>query len=331
MHKVKPRLIVMVGLPASGKSSYVKKLEKENPANTVVVSSEAIREEICGSVEDQSKNGEVFRIFHERIRRNLEKKKDVIADATNITMKSRRAILNRVNGLDVHKECYIMSKPFGYCLEDNKDREHPVPERVLYKQLFKFQIPFYEEGWDYVSIVARHDFDDLYRAFSVSDLFSRMYQFDQKNPHHNRTLDEHCYEAYECFCKMRGCNTYLLRLVNHFAAGALLHDIGKVFTQKIDEDGIAHYYGHAEVGSYMVLTELQRPDDLRGSMPILDCCFLINYHMLPFGWNSEKSIRKWRSRFGDKKFEVLRDFHQCDIARGKVEEKEKTIERCKQD
>lgn len=75
MHKVKPRLIVMVGLPASGKSSYVKKLEKENPANTVVVSSEAIREEICGSVEDQSKNGEVFRIFHERIRRNLEKKK----------------------------------------------------------------------------------------------------------------------------------------------------------------------------------------------------------------------------------------------------------------
>lgn len=179
--------------------------------------------------------------------------------------------------------------------------------------------------------MARHDFDDLYRAFSVSDLFSRMYQFDQKNPHHNRTLDEHCYEAYECFCKMRGCNTYLLRLVNHFAAGALLHDIGKVFTQKIDEDGIAHYYGHAEVGSYMVLTELQRPDDLRGSMPILDCCFLINYHMLPFGWNSEKSIRKWRSRFGDKKFEVLRDFHQCDIARGKVEEKEKTIERCKQD
>lgn len=246
-------------------------------------------------------------------------------------MKSRRAILNRVNGLDVHKECYIMSKPFRYCVEDNKDREHPVPERVLYKQLSKFQIPFYEEGWDYVSIVARHDFDDLYRAFSVSDLFSRMYQFDQKNPHHNRTLDEHCYEAYECFCKMRGCNTYLLRLVNHFAAGALLHDIGKVFTQKIDEDGIAHYYGHAEVGSYMVLTELQRPDDLRGSMPILDCCFLINYHMLPFGWNSEKSIRKWRSRFGDKKFEVLRDFHQCDIARGKVEEKEKTIERCKQD
>lgn len=102
MHKRIPRLIVMVGLSASGKSSYAKELEKENPTNTIVISSDAIREEICGSVEDQSKNGEVFRIFHERIRRNLENKKDVIADATNITMKSRRAILNRVNGLDVH-------------------------------------------------------------------------------------------------------------------------------------------------------------------------------------------------------------------------------------
>lgn len=331
MHKVKPRLIVMVGLPASGKSSYAKKLEKENPANTIVISSEAIREEICGSVEDQSKNGEVFRIFHERIRRNLEKKKDVIADATNITMKSRRAILNRVNGLDVHKECYIMSKPFGYCLEDNKDREHPVPERVLYKQLFKFQIPFYEEGWDYVSIVTRNGLDGSYRLFSVSDLFGLMYRFDQKNPHHNRALDEHCLETSRYFCQMRGYNNHILKLINPFAAGAILHDVGKMFTQKIDEDGIAHYYGHAEVGSYMILTELRERTGLMDSKYLLDCCFLINYHMLPFGWNSKKSIRKWRSRFGDEKFEILRDFHQCDIARDKVEEKEKTIERCRQD
>lgn len=331
MHKVKPRLIVMVGLPASGKSSYAKKLKKENPANTIVISSEAIRKEICGSVEDQSKNGEVFRIFHERIRRNLEKKRDVIADATNITMKSRRAILNRVNGLDVYKECYIMSKPFGYCLVDNEEREHPVPKKVLYKQLLKFQIPFYEEGWDYVSIVTRNGLDGFCRLFSVSDFFSFMYRFDQKNPHHDRTLDEHCIETSRCFCKMRGYDDYILKKVNPFAAGAILHDFGKVFTQKIDEDGIAHYYGHAEVGSYMILTELQERTGSMGSKYLLDCCFLINYHMLPFGWNSEKSIRKWRSRFGDKKFNILRDFHQCDIARGKVEEKEKTIERCKQD
>lgn len=75
MHKRIPRLIVMVGLSASGKSSYAKELEKENPTNTIVISSDAIREEICGRVEDQSKNGEVFRIFHERIRRNLERKR----------------------------------------------------------------------------------------------------------------------------------------------------------------------------------------------------------------------------------------------------------------
>ena len=101
----KPMLTVMVGLSGSGKSTIAKtELADEN---TVIVSSDAIREELCGTVEDQSKNLEVFKLFHERIRRNLEKKKNVIADATTLTMKSRRAILMTVNGLDIVKRCYI--------------------------------------------------------------------------------------------------------------------------------------------------------------------------------------------------------------------------------
>lgn len=75
MHKRIPRLIVMVGLSASGKSSYAKELEKENPTNTIVISSDAIREEICGSVEDQSKNGEVFRISTKEFEETLRIKK----------------------------------------------------------------------------------------------------------------------------------------------------------------------------------------------------------------------------------------------------------------
>lgn len=331
MHKRIPRLIVMVGLSASGKSSHAKELEKENPTNTIIISSDAIREEICGRVEDQSKNKEVFRIFHDRIRRNLEKKKDVIADATNITIKSRRAILSCVNGLDVHKECHIMSKQFARCLEDNKDREHSVPEDVLRKQLHRFQIPFYEEGWEHILIIPCNNQVHSCEKVTRSVLFSLMYQFDQKNPHHNKTLDEHCMEASDAFCNMLGIKSPLLRCIESFSSGATLHDIGKVFTQTIDEKGIAHYYGHAEVGSYLVLTKLIDPINLKENRYILDCCFLINYHMLPFGWNSEKSIRKWRRIFGEDKFKILRNFHQCDIARDKAKEMEKTIERCKQD
>ena len=97
----RPELIVMCGLSASGKSSIAKELAVKHDA--YIVSSDAIREEICGSVADQSKNEEVFKIFHRRIREYLSKGQNVIADATNITMKSRRAIIENVRKLDVEK------------------------------------------------------------------------------------------------------------------------------------------------------------------------------------------------------------------------------------
>ena len=88
----KPTMWVLVGLSGSGKSSIATQIANENP-NTIIVSSDAIREELTGNYENQEHNEEVFKIFHNRIRKNLENKKNVIADATNITMKSRRAIM----------------------------------------------------------------------------------------------------------------------------------------------------------------------------------------------------------------------------------------------
>lgn len=110
----KPTLYIMCGLSGSGKSTIATQIANENP-NTVIVSSDAIREELTGNYEDQEHNEEVFKIFHDRIRKNLENKKNVIADATNLTMKSRRAIMMKVNGLNVRKVCVIIPKPFKQC------------------------------------------------------------------------------------------------------------------------------------------------------------------------------------------------------------------------
>lgn len=88
----KPTLWIMCGLSGSGKSTIAAQIANENP-NTIIVSSDAIREELTGNENDQSKNEDVFKIFHKRIREYLIKEINVIADATNLTMKSRRAIL----------------------------------------------------------------------------------------------------------------------------------------------------------------------------------------------------------------------------------------------
>ena len=75
---MKPTLHILVGISASGKSTKSKELATKH--NATIVSSDVIRGEF-GEVIDQSNNNEVFKIFHQRIKDNLSKGINVIADA----------------------------------------------------------------------------------------------------------------------------------------------------------------------------------------------------------------------------------------------------------
>lgn len=162
----KPTLWVLVGLSGSGKSTVASQIAKYNP-NTVIISTDAIREELCGNCEDQRRNKDVFNIFYKRIRKNLKNNKNVIADATNITASSRYAILLRISELNVHKSCIVISKPFEQCKEDNVHREHSVPDAVLEKQYKKFCLPTLEENWDEILF---YDTNKYYSP-NLSELF----------------------------------------------------------------------------------------------------------------------------------------------------------------
>lgn len=296
----KPTLYVMCGLSGSGKSTIATEIANENP-NTVIVSSDAIREELTGNYGDQEHNDEVFKIFHDRIRKNLEQKKNVIADATNLTMKSRRAIMNNVRGLDIHKKCVIIPKHILLCAKDNKNREHPVPDDVLDKQIRRFQIPYYNEGFEEIII------KNFHTRSNILSLICVMNTFDQKTPYHNQTLGEHCSYTAKLFEKYDYPKYYVL--------AAMLHDVGKLYCQSFDENGIAHYFGHAEYSSYLFLSHLHDTFYDLTDDEILDMCFLINYHMFPFNWTTEKTRQRWKERFGEYKYKMLLDFHECDIAR----------------
>ena len=300
------KLIVMCGLSASGKSTIAKELAVKH--NAVIVSSDAIRKEICGTVADQSKNEEVFKIFHKRIREYLHQKRNVIADATNITMKARRAIINNVKKMDIEIIAYIVPKRVGNCVKDNTYRNHPVPVEVIYKQEKRFQIPFMEEGFDEIVI---HDFD-FYNKLYPLDMIEEMYGFNQKNPHHNMDLAQHCSFTYKLFTLEKPT---IYSYENGFYMGVRLHDIGKLFTQTFDEDGIAHYFNHSSIGSYYVLSNLYNPNVEDKTQFLLDCCFLINYHMFPFSWNTNSIKTKWKRRFGEYKYNLLIRFHECDKER----------------
>lgn len=308
----KPKLYVMIGISSSGKSTIAKQIAERD--NCIIVSSDAIRGEICeGGVSDQSKNEEVFRIFHRRIKENLLKGNNVIADATNITIKSRKAIFDAVRKIDCYKIGYLVVKNIKDCIKDNKNSDRvAVPDEVIYRQVGKFQIPFREEGYD--NIVIEDLNKDNSELFLVNDMIrhQQMSKFDQKNPYHNQTLEEHCDFVTEEFRKYNYPNYY------NFAARQ--HDIGKMYTQTFDENGIAHYYGHEGYGTYLLLSDYNSifREMFYSKDEILDMLFLINYHMLPMNWNTEKAKNKWRKIFGDYKYNLLVDFHMCDKARPTV-------------
>ena len=307
---MKPTLYIMVGLSASGKSTKAKELATEN--NATIVSSDSIRGEF-GEVIDQSNNNEVFKIFHQRIKDSLSKGISVIADATNISMKSRRQIFETVKNINCNVIGYVMSKPVDKCIEDNIYREYPVPHHVIQKQMMNFQIPFYEEGFDKIII-------DSYNYGYIDDNFINTLQddmdgFNQNNPHHNEDLLCHCMTVFEGLLKYFAESGNKINRI--LLLSSQVHDYAKILTQKTDENGISHYYQHENVGAYYLLSHYQ---DLVATCylsngEMLEMLFYVNYHMMPMNWNSDKSKDKWKKIFGEEKFNNLLLFNKCDKIR----------------
>jgi len=288
----KPTLVLMVGICASGKSTQAKALSEQY--NAKILSSDDLRVELYGDINDQDHNEQVFKELNKRVRDRLTFNENVIIDATNINLKSRRKLLENVSKIDCYKIAYIMAKPIEQCLEDNIYRDNPVPHHVINKMYMNFQVPFYEEGFDEIII---HNFDNIRKSFD--DTFDEMAGFNQNTPYHKYDLHFHCIES------VRGGYTN----EDKYCYGASLHDYGKLFTQKFDEEGVAHYYQHAEVGTYKIMTEVEL--DLNNK-DLLDVLFLINYHMLPFNWKTEKDKKKWLKIFGEEKYNMLISFNKAD-------------------
>lgn len=318
MSERKPRLTLLCGLSASGKSQYTSIVANNRNSECIILSTDTLRANICGSVEDQSKNKEVFQTFHSLIAKYLKNGIDVVAEATNITMKSRRSILNVIKGIDCEKVCVVIVKPIGECKLDDSLREHPVSEYVIDKQARKFQIPFREEGWDKIEFIDHIEDKQGCVAEIESTWVPEIYNdFDQKNPYHMESLGKHMTDAYDFSKKIH--NDYSVLVATKY------HDMGKLYTQTFDEDGVAHYYGHENIGAYMMLVyEVANQHSLFVNHNIGDIAFYINYHMLPFQWkpNNTKTETKWAKRFGTKKYHNLWDMHIADLVASKRKDKD---------
>jgi len=94
-------LILTIGVPGSGKSTWSKEFVKENP-DYIRICPDEIREELTGNINDQSKNYLVWEIARKRVIENL-KKYNVILDATNVNTKSRNKFIKGIEATIEYK------------------------------------------------------------------------------------------------------------------------------------------------------------------------------------------------------------------------------------
>jgi len=275
----RPTLYMMIGLPSSGKSTHAQRLIRDHK-DSVIFSSDELRQELFGDINDQNHNAEVFAELHKRIKSALSSGKYdyVVYDATNINSRRRAEFLRDIKSIDCYKVAVVMATPYEVCLRQNWCRERRVPDEVIRRMYMSWQTPAYFEGWDDIRIEL---WNEMTRRNAYYHWMStlRFANYNQNNPHHNQKLGEHLLSVGRYVENRTKDDNVIL--------AAFLHDIGKPFCRTIDDDGVAHYYLHENVGAYDVLCAAYR----------LDVSLLINYHMRPFGWESANDYDAARSRF----------------------------------
>lgn len=140
-------LIVMIGLPGSGKSTMGKKLAEEY--NAEIVSTDSIRKEFLGREGDRSEDSKVFATAHNRCENLLRQGKSVVFDACNLSVGARQRVLKcAAFSKNIRKIGYVMAADAWRCIENDKKRERQCGASVILSCAESYVYPRIQEGFN---------------------------------------------------------------------------------------------------------------------------------------------------------------------------------------
>jgi len=142
------KIIVLVGLPGSGKSSYLERI------GATALSSDAVRGLLADDPTDQTIHREVFATLRYLLRRRIALKRPVTyVDATHLTPRERRPYIRMGPLYGCRVEALFFDVPLEVCLERNRRRSRVVPEEAVRNMAARLVPPTLEEGFDKITVI----------------------------------------------------------------------------------------------------------------------------------------------------------------------------------
>lgn len=126
-------LVLLIGPPAAGKSTFAKKLlATYGLGQEAYISNDAIAKELFGVTVDRGdKDGEIFAEQDRRIAKRLTQGAVAIVDATNVRPEARKRLIAIANKYGQPVTAFCFRRDIETLLRQNQMREVHVPEKMI--------------------------------------------------------------------------------------------------------------------------------------------------------------------------------------------------------
>ncbi|MFX0006730.1 MAG: adenylyl-sulfate kinase [Promethearchaeota archaeon] len=176
-------LICLVGLPASGKSTFANLLKKAlnkkySSFEVKIIDPDIIRQNLTSNKFEYNKEPLVRNKNLEIIRRELRQGHIIISDDLNYYASMRHDLKEITD--DLHLDLFVVhiATPIEFCIKWNEKRGKPIPNEVIQKIDNKFDM-FNKYSWD--KPIATYNLSDISDLSEVIKDFLSLLE-DQMNP-----------------------------------------------------------------------------------------------------------------------------------------------------